>query len=170
MILREFLPERSAEDIAAGRIRLTFGVSEATRSVDLFVLPIRANRAWVDRLNGSLGGVWDSLDGVADPKELLVWLAQQTEPMLDLLAAYDNATALPDRDWLEEHATDQQVLTAFLGVCAAAHPLAVGLIEAVSSDSELLKAAVMTVARSFSKPTSTPPASTAGRHRKSKKN
>lgn len=162
------LPERSAEDIAAGRIGVTFGVRDEARPISLYVLPISTNRVWVARMTASLGGVWDSLDGVTKPAALLSWLAGQVEPMLDLLAAYDAHSVMPEREWLEDHATDQQVLTAFLGVCAAAHPLAVGLIEALSSDSQLLRAAVLSMAQAFSAPTSTAPANTVGRRGKSK--
>lgn len=162
------LPERSAEDIAAGRIRVTFGLQEAAQTVNLYVLPIDANEQWVAQLNDTIGGVWESLAGV-DTKQLLVWLAQQTVPMLDLLDAYDLHKTLPNREWLRQHATNQQVLGAFLGVCAAAHPLAVGLIEAASTDSELLHETLMALARAFSAPTNTPRPSTAGRRRKSAK-
>lgn len=162
------LPERSAEDIAAGRIRLTFGVRDEARPVDLFVLPIAGNRKWVERCNASVGGVWDTFDSV-DQKQVLTWLAQQTEPMLDLLAAYDVHGDLPDREWLEDHATDQQVLSAFLGVCAAAHPLAVSVIDAISTNSELMHLALVALSSAFSAPTNTAPASTAGSRKRSKK-
>jgi hypothetical protein len=169
VILREFLPERSAEDITAGRIRLTFGVGESARPVDLFVLPINANRAWKEKLEKTLGGVWEGLDGVADPSTMLAWLADQDTSMLDLLQAYDIHGVLPDKAWIEDHATNQQVLTAFLGVCAAAHPLAVSVIEAISSNSDLMRMALIALSSAFSAPTSSAPASTGGSPKRSKK-
>lgn len=169
MILRELLPERSAEDIAAGRIRLTFGILESARTVDLSVLPISANRIWKERLEKSLGGVWEGLEGVADGSKALAWLGNQTFDMVDLLQAYDARGVMPDKEWILDNATDQQVLSAFLGVAAAAHPLAASLIEAASSNSELMHLSLLALSSAFSAHTSSAPPSTAGSPKKSKK-
>lgn len=162
------LPERSAEDITAGRIRLTFGVAESARPVDLLVLPINANRIWKERLEKALGGIWEGLD-VAEAPKIMAWLASQTDDMLALLEAYDAHHVLPERAWIEDNATDQQVLTAFLGVCAAAHPLAVSVIDALSSNSELMHLTLQALSYAFSGRMNTAPASTGGSRKKSKK-
>lgn len=163
------LPERSAEDITAGRIRFTLGIAESAREVDLSVLPINANRIWKERLEKALGGVWEGLDGIANPTAMLGWLAGTTESQVDLLQAYDARSVLPEAAWIYDNATDQQVLSAFLGVCAAAHPLAVSVIDAVSTNSELMHLALMALSSAFSVPTNTVPPSTAGSPKKSKK-
>ena len=163
------LPERSAEDILTGRIRLTFGTGTDLREVVLPVLPINPNRDFIAALEKKGMQVFEAFEGV-DTKQVFAWLAGLTDEQIELLTAYDQQHVLPDAEWLADHATNYQVLSAFLGVCAAAHPLAAGVIDAMSESdrdqaiSTMIASGLMSA---FAPPTNTAPRSTAGRRKKS---
>lgn len=149
---------RSAADIAAGRVRLTFGGTTYT----LPVRSIRANREWKEALDGRLAGMLAVLTTAGeDTSAVLLALSGATGPMLDALVDYDHQHVLPPRDVLEDMAAELQVVRAIAEVWLAANPL-------------LVVAATTLVNRPTepsdpSKPTSSPPPRTGGRRSKSRK-
>lgn len=118
MDLAGLLPERSAQDVLSGRIRLSLGGQP-------YVLPVRsiaANREWKEQ--------WDSTVGarIADipddkPGEMFVALGEGADDLLTLLISYDHTGVLPSREALEQVATPPELLIGILEVWAAANPL-----------------------------------------------
>lgn len=118
MDLTSLLPDRSAEDVLAGRIRLRLGGEP-------YVLPVRSirdNRAWKEE--------WESTVGarIADipedkPGQMFVALGEGADDLLSLLISYDNTGVLPSRDDIEAVATPPELLMGILEVWAAANPL-----------------------------------------------
>lgn len=117
------LPARSPSDILAGRIVITLGGREYV----LPVLPRRAAREWLARLDGEFAGMADALSH-ADTPDILRLLASDTDRLYDVLLSYDAAGVLPQRDSEEDYATEAEILRAVLEVWAALHPLAVALL------------------------------------------
>lgn len=132
-LLRSLLPARSADDILAGIVRLHFG----DQTVFMPVLPIRANREWKELFNERVMRTLASLDEQADAASVLRWMLGMTDQQLALLHAYDRSGVLPSQDWLDENATESELLTALLGCTAAAFPLVATLIELVRDIGDL---------------------------------
>jgi hypothetical protein len=169
VILLDLLPERSAEDVLAGRIRVTLGTGKDQQKIDLPVLPIKPERAWKELLEKRLAELWDGLDVQPSPKSVMNYLGQMTSVQLEVLHAYDRSGVLPDNDWLEEHALSTQLLSALLGATAAAYPFVETAIDAVRSQPTLMLEMVKSMRIAFSKSTSGSPPSTAGRPKRSRK-
>lgn len=149
---------RSATDIAAGRVRLTFGGTTYT----LPVRSIRANREWKESLDERLTGMLGVLTTAGeDSSAILMALARATGPMLDALVDYDQARVLPPREDLEGLATEMEIVRAIAEVWLAANPLLV-----VAATQMVRQAGAPS---GSSKPTNSPQPSTAGRRRKSKR-
>jgi hypothetical protein len=136
-VLRDVLPERTVDDVLQGIVRLTLGGQPVTLSV----LPIRDNRAWKDRANNWLGAVLPQLEAPdATRASIIAFLSGMTEMQLELLYAYDKAGVLPDRGWVEEHATETELLVALLGVLAAAFPFVATALDVLRSAPDLGRA------------------------------
>lgn len=128
------MPEREAEDILAGIIRLRLG----DRMIAMPVLPIGPAKAWKEQTNVAFGGLMAAVEAPnANAETILAFLSGQTDMQLDLLYAYDAKDALPDREWIEANATDAELLTALLGVLAAAFPLAATVIAILRTSPDL---------------------------------
>lgn len=170
------LPERSAEEILSGELRVVLGRETYT----LQVLTIASNRRWRNSLEGHFTRLLDTLDAAGDDMaSVFAAFATATEQMLDALYAYDEARdadgqatrhgALPPRDAVEELATDQEVMLATLGVWSVANPFAAVALSAMrSAEPQLLRPTAATPTAGSSTPTSGAPASTAGRRVSSK--
>lgn len=122
------LPQRSAADILAGRIRVILGGA----TYDLPVLPRRAGREWIATLDARFAGLAAALSNAEAP-EILRMLAAETDALYDVLLTYDAGGVLPRRDSPEDFATEAEILRAVLEVWAALHPLAVSLVAASES-------------------------------------
>lgn len=116
-------PLRPDEQVAGGFLSVTLG----GRPYELAVLPMRTNREFLRRVDAAVKALradasgLDTLDGVVD------FLAGQAETMMDLLIEYDQlggSPSLPDREWIDTHATDRECYEGFKRVTAAASPLA----------------------------------------------
>jgi hypothetical protein len=125
------------------------------------VLSMRLNREWQQTF---AHGLTTLVDGIGQPKtfeEVATAVAGQSEMLMDMLIAYDHSRVLPDRDWIDSHATDREVYEAIQKVADVASPLG----------SNLLGLALMQAAqkvRSSLRSSSGPAPSTGGRRRRSK--
>lgn len=117
----EALPSRSAADILSGRITIVLGGLPYV----IAVLPRRASREWLARLDERFAAVTQALDDAADdaPK-ILALLTAHTDYMIEMLRAYDVADILPDDEFIETYATDGEILAGMVEVWRAANPLA----------------------------------------------
>lgn len=130
----EALPERSATDILAGRIRVVL----AGQTFDLPVLPRKASREWIERLDARFASLSDALDQAADDTpRVLALLAGHSDWLLEALRSYDTSGVLPTGTaggLLDELATDAEILRATVEVWRAANPLAATLAAAAGED------------------------------------
>lgn len=124
------LPERTAADLLAGRIRLRLGGVEYV----LPVLPMKASAAWLESLDGRFTGLAENLEKAGnDVPRILELVAADEDGLLELLRTYDVHGILPPRDWITEYATRPEILAATVEVWRASHPLAVTLVEATAA-------------------------------------
>lgn len=128
--------KRSAEDIFAGRVRVTLGSPEP-RVYTMPVLSRRANRSWLEDLNAATAGALDDLGTLTDATEILLLLSAKSDAFLDALVSYDQTHALPSREAIDASASDIQIVAAIVEVWLAANPpfvaVALGLAEATPS-------------------------------------
>lgn len=115
------LPERSAADIIAGRIRVVL----ADIPYDLPVLSRGASRRWLETLDTSYAALGATLDAAGDDTPaILAAIYSQQQSLLDMLISYDQTGVLPDRAHIDEYATDAEIFRAVVEVWRAASPLA----------------------------------------------
>lgn len=145
----EALPVRSVADILSGRIQIVLGGIPYI----IPVLPKRASREWLARLDERFAAVATALDGAADDApRILQLLAAHTDYMVEMLHEYDVEKVLPDDEFIDTYATDGEVLAAMVEVWRAANPLA-----AIGAE-----AAAETMASTSSEPLNSWPESTGG--------
>lgn len=115
-------PLRPDEQVAGGYLVVSLG----GESYELKVLPMAVSRKWlseaksaVQSMKGTAGGL-DSFEDIAD------YIAGNSESLMDLLIAYDQLgnKVLPEREWIDTHATDGECYEGWLKVTAATAPLA----------------------------------------------
>lgn len=158
-VLRQFLPERSSEDILAGRIRATLGGQE-------YILPvhsIRENRAWKALMQEHLNRIFGDFAALNSAGAILARVSTATDSQMELVRAYDSGNVLPDL----EDVTEPELLKVTFAILAAAFPLLATAIDQLLDQPQLL-ALVMAEFRTSSEPTSSPPVPMAGRQRRSK--
>lgn len=153
------------------------------QALRLPVLPIAANRQWTAHLAREVRTKLTEVGPLNTADEVATELAKSAEVMMDLLISYDAAGAraresdpqLPEREWIDTHATDTEVYEAMKRVTAAAYPFAPDLIRIVpefmpmilQSLSRGVAAATVAVMAS-SRSTNSARRSTAGSRKKSK--
>ena len=132
------LPERSAEDLIGGIVRVRLGSAEYA----LPELPMDATDEWAASIDGSLSGLLDMIDRLGESADLAGLFTQARAfeaQLLDALVAYDRSGVLPDRSALRSTVTHTQVLFAVMGVWATtASPLGalvVGLVRSLPTTS-----------------------------------
>ena len=118
------VPLRPDEQVAGGFLSVTLG----GETFALRVLPIAANRKWTAHLASEIGAKLDNLDPIERADDVAALLAQQAETMMDLLIAYDVDSVLPEREWIDTHATDTECYEAMKRVTAAAYPFGPDLL------------------------------------------
>jgi hypothetical protein len=150
--LRELLPERSAEEKVNGEVLIGLGTGKGRKTLRVPVLFARPNRAWKEQFVAALKGVIAGLEADASGNAVLALLNGMTDVQLVLLEAYEPKTLA--REWVEEHATEEQILDAFLRVTAAAFPLPARLAQLVFGSQELQRFVRLLYLRSM---TSSPP-------------
>lgn len=156
----ELTPERSVEDILAGRLRLVFG----DQAFELPVLSRAENRRWRETLDARFQPLADKVDD-DDPAAvigLMRQLAELDEEFLPFIYTYDRTGALPPIEELDELARPHEILRAVLEVRAAANPT---LAIAVA----LARAEAKAPSDEPPEPTSSSPTPTAGSRRKSRR-
>lgn len=145
----EALPTRSAADILSGTINVVLGGIPYTMQV----LPRRASRDWLTKLDERWAIVTQALDAATDDTpQILALLTGHTDYMLSMLREYDVNGVLPDDEFIDKYATDGEILAATVEVWRAANPLA-----AIGAE-----AAAETMAGTRSAPLKSPPPSTDG--------
>ena len=159
-------PLRPDEQVAGGFLYVTLG----GKDYELSVLPMAANRKWIAELRETVTriiGETPSLDGIEDFIDLL---ATNSEAEMDLLIAYDalGSSVLPDREWIDTHATDREVYEGVKRAAAAAFPKGPDLLRIVPDLLPMLMTAVSKgtaaamIAMASSKPMNGSQPSTAG--------
>lgn len=125
------------------------------------VLSMRRNREWLKQFSAGLTAI---VDGVGTPKSLddvATTIAGYATSMLDMLIAYDYSKSLPDRDWIDDRATDREVYEAIQKVSEVAAPFGGNLLAlALMQASQKIQASL--------RRTNGPPPSTGGRRKSSK--
>jgi hypothetical protein len=163
-VLEGLLPERSAEDIFAGRVRLTLG----GKPFDLETLVIEDEEAWLATVEASpLSPLFGTIS--AEPEELMRIMAgaQASDLLIDLLLAYDKAGVLPPKAEIRKTARPIEVVRSVLEVWQAAHPLlGISLLGMQEMTNQIQS---LTNGRSPAA-TNSPPRATAGRRGRSAKN
>lgn len=159
-LLRQFLPERTSEEILAGRIRIRLSGQDHI----LPVLTIRENRAWRELASTHLGQLTGGLASISDTASILARIASATDSQMALVRAYDKGGVLPDL----EDVTEPELLRATFAVVAAAFPLAAAIIDQLLSNPELAALVVAEMRKTDSEPTSSPPQPGAGARKRSK--
>jgi hypothetical protein len=115
------LPTRSAADILSGLITIVLGGLPYV----IQVLPRRASREWLARLDDRFAAVTQALDSAEnDVPKILALLTAHTDYMVEMLREYDVNDVLPDNEFIETYATDGEILAAMVEVWRAANPLA----------------------------------------------
>lgn len=139
MSLLSYLPTRSAEEILGGQVRVVLGRQEYF----LPVLPIERNEAWQKSQDEALGPILTKLEDQQTDAQVFAFLCSQAPVVYAQLVSYDVLGIEPELgriervlpEWAEARrtATEAQVISAFLGVMAAAYPLAVELLRLVDA-------------------------------------
>jgi hypothetical protein len=166
--IRGLLPERSAEDKARGEVPVSFGIGDAADTLRIPVLFSRANREWQDKFRTELRQLFADMESDDTGQVMIGLLSGATEFQVSMLEAY-NPQRL-SREWVEANLTDEQILTAFLGVTAAAYPFVVQAARALLESREVTRWMRLQLVRLlYSSSTSSSLPSTAGSPSKSKK-
>jgi hypothetical protein len=161
------LPERSAQDILAAEVHMTFGRRKPT-TYTLPVLSIAENREWKAKLELGLVGLLSSLDDVGDDLGgVLSAFSTVTPQLTQALYDYDVDGVLPEQAVLERVASDAEVLRAVLAVWAAANPFAQVAVAAMREAEPEVPATAAPPTNGSSTPTNTARPPTAGRRRTS---
>lgn len=161
MILRQFLPERSSEDILAGRVRLSLGGED-------FILPVRTireNRLWKELMRQELDELLGGFSDLSTTGEILARVSAATDAQIALVRAYDSGGILPDL----EDVTEPELMRATFAVLAAAFPLAATLLDQLLDQPELVRLVLAEIRTGgSSEPTNSSPKRMAGARRGSK--
>lgn len=119
-----FASERTESDIIAHTpIKLQLGKKDH----DAVPLPLRKGKAWrgkvADVLNEmATGALTSGLTPDTFMKGLMVAFFSFPDKVLELLIAYSPELLEPQRDWLMDNATDEEVVVAFSRVLVVAYP------------------------------------------------
>jgi hypothetical protein len=109
------LPERSVEDVLAGRLRIRL----AGEWYVLPVLTIGQNREWTESLDAEVAPL---LEG-SDDLEVIVQRAQGlSDRLLEFVWSYDRMGVLPPRETIEPNVYPHEALRAVMEVRLAANP------------------------------------------------
>lgn len=73
-----------------------------------------SNRVWQDQVKTGLGEKFAALEGIEGTEELWTYLGDSSDVLLDLVIRYDETNVLPAREWIDDNATEHEVLEAFM--------------------------------------------------------
>ena len=105
-------------------------ITLAGKTYRLRELPRRANRDWQAHFAAEVRKAMSESDPIDTADEAIEAIAASGELMLDLLISYDAAgdawpghkPVMPERDWINERATDRECYEAIKKVTAVAFP------------------------------------------------
>jgi len=112
------IPERSAEDRAAGILRVAVGGAEKR----LPTLPMNAAETWIQGLGAQVASLARGLDGADGAGDIISLAALGQSAVLDAVASYDRSGALGGREWLRENADPEQLYVAFRQIVQVVFP------------------------------------------------
>jgi hypothetical protein len=125
--MMEPTPLRPDDQVAGGFIAMRLG----GQSFEVKVLPIALSRKWLGDAKNAVTAMKGTAEGLESFEDVADFIAGQSVAMMDLLISYDRIgvvnggkKALPDRRWIDTHATDGEVYDAWKRVTAATSPLA----------------------------------------------
>ena len=125
--MMEPTPLRPDEQVVGGFIAMRLG----GQSFEVKVLPIALSRRWLGDAKAAIVAMKGTAEGLDSFEDVADFIAGQSTAMMDLLISYDRIgvvnggkKALPDRRWIDTHATDGEVYEAWKRVTAATSPLA----------------------------------------------
>jgi hypothetical protein len=128
------LPERSVEDVLAGRLRIRLGGEWYV----LPVLTIGQNREWVESLDAQMQPLLDGADD-GDLNAVVARMQDLSDRLLEFVWSYDRMGVLPPRETLEPDVYPHEALRAVMEVRLAANPTLgfalPGAIEAMRAES-----------------------------------
>lgn len=143
MLLREFLPARSAEDIWSEIIRVRLGGTEYA----LPMLSMDENAEWKDLVRKEAAQAFGALEGLDSIDSILVLLSTiETVTLVRLLKAYDHDGVLPDEPAIRSTCSEQSVLRAFLEVFSAANPTLAVTVDLLVRNPEMIRVLVSELA------------------------
>ena len=169
---------RPDEQVVGAFVPITLGGKE----YQLAELPRRANREWQSLLTDEVRKTLAAVGPLDTADEVIDAIADSAELMMDLLIAYDAAGAkawsevhgtdhapvLPERDWIDTHATDRECYESIKAVMQVAFPTGADLLRLVPELRPMLLqafsrgVAAATVAMVSSRSTSSAPPPTDG--------
>ena len=116
------VPLRPDEQVAGGFLTMSLG----GQSFDVKVLPMALSRKWLGTAKQAVADMKGTAEGLESFEDVADFIAGQSEAMMDLLLSYDalGDKVLPERDWVDSHATDGECYEAWKRVTAATAPLA----------------------------------------------
>jgi len=129
-IFRSLLPERSVEDVFAGVLRVKLGDGQ----FPIPVLVIEKADVWRASLSEKFSEVVGALEGQTNAAGVLTFLGTHTPTMIELLRDYDLSNVLPDNDWIRKHATEPEILRAFMLVLAANFPFIAAALDILAAN------------------------------------
>ena len=121
------------------------------REYRLAELPRRANRAWQALLTDEVRSTLTAVGPLDTVDEVIQAIADSADLMMDLLIAYDTAgveawpthtVQLPERDWIDTHATDRECYESIKAVLQVAFPPGADLLQLVPEIRPLLVQAI----------------------------
>lgn len=157
-VLRSILPERSVEDVLAGRLRMTLGGTV----FDLPVLTIAQADTWREKLLAAFGDVMNRLESEVNVAGIIAFLGTNTPTMLTLIHDYDRDAILPDDDYIRGHATEPEVLRGFVLILAASFPFIASAIDILATNPQALGMVLSEFKTPAGAPTSISPSPTGG--------
>ena len=171
-------PLRSDDEVVGAYVPITLG----GKKYQLPELPRKANREWQSLLTDEVRKTLTAVGPLDTADEVIDAIADSAELMMDLLIAYDQAGAkawsevrgtplepvLPERDWIDTHATDRECYESIKAVMQVAFPTGADLLRLVPELRPMLLqafsrgVAAATVAMVSSRSMSSAPPSTDG--------
>lgn len=116
------VPLRPDDQVAGGFLVLRLGGQD----FEVKVLPMRDSRKWLTDAKSAVSKMKGTAEGLESFEDVADFIAGQSEAMMDLLLSYDayGDKALPEREWIDTHATDTECYDGWKRVTAATSPLA----------------------------------------------
>jgi hypothetical protein len=120
--MMEPTPLRPDDQVAGGFLVLRLGGQD----FEVKVLPMALSRRWLSDAKSAVSKMKGTAEGLESFEDVADFIVGQSEAMMDLLLSYDalGNKALPEREWIDTHATDTECYEGWKRVTAATSPLA----------------------------------------------